>query len=489
MEESKTPAASGETSVPAATNGSGVRPFCTACGTRNPADANFCKQCGHRLEKTTHPALSEADMALPPDIGERVNDLLLIAYQKSEKGDHEGAIATTAEALRLKPDSTDAHSLMSTLYERRGDISLAIAERERVLLLNPGSSADREKLDQLRAEAGLHKTIKVNSVRPVTRPVLFDSPATAGIVAMGVLLVVMLVGGILLFMKSGEQDTVSSAAGVPVPPISRSADTVVQAPNTQQPNNTLQQPSAGRSNIVMGLNGGMAPGSMDALRRNAFAQPGRQPGIPSGFESGGGVPPVVVNPGASQPLEMSSRPQPRPGSNTNGTFILPENENSTQGGGANPSAQNPPAQPANTGAGGAAQQPPSRPNPGKIEIIVANGPNDTPKPPAGSPNTPANTAAGESRARRAIAQENQVQGNYRRALAEYYKALDGAGDDAPAIHQQIAVCHQRLDDRESAVKHYTEAINGFKALIAAGKQVDASNAAIKACELGIKANR
>ena len=43
--------------------------FCTACGTKNQSNSNFCKQCGQALEKAAPAKISEADFdhALPID--------------------------------------------------------------------------------------------------------------------------------------------------------------------------------------------------------------------------------------------------------------------------------------------------------------------------------------------------------------------------------------------------------------------------------------
>jgi tetratricopeptide (TPR) repeat protein len=93
----------------------------------------------------------------------------------------------------------------------------------------------------------------------------------------------------------------------------------------------------------------------------------------------------------------------------------------------------------------------------------------------------------DSRSRRAIALQAQLAGNYRTAVREYIKSLDGAGEDAAHIHYQIGLCYQRLEDRESAVAHYTDALAEYKRLAASGRNVEAANRGIKSCDAGIKA--
>ena len=92
----------------------------------------------------------------------------------------------------------------------------------------------------------------------------------------------------------------------------------------------------------------------------------------------------------------------------------------------------------------------------------------------------------DSRSRRAVALQAQVQGKYRQAVRDYLKALDGAGDDAALIHQQVGVCYQRLDEKESAITHYNDAITEFKRQIASGKNVETAQSGIRFCEASIR---
>jgi hypothetical protein len=130
-----------------------------------------------------------------------------------------------------------------------------------------------------------------------------------------------------------------------------------------------------------------------------------------------------------------------------------------------------------------------RSSPGsKIEIVVSqdNGNSTAPGTPATSAQQPSNSSM-DSQSRRVIAHRAQLGGDYRRAVREYLKALDGAGDDTASIHQQIGICYQRLDDKESAKTHYNDAIAAYKQLIAAGKNVDVAQSGIRACERSLKA--
>lgn len=95
----------------------------------------------------------------------------------------------------------------------------------------------------------------------------------------------------------------------------------------------------------------------------------------------------------------------------------------------------------------------------------------------------------ESRNHAEVAMDLQMKGDYKRAAQAWERALDGAGDNRAAIHQKAAMCYQRLNDRQAARRHFTEAIRGFKEQIEAGKDVDRARAAIQACEAALGGSR
>lgn len=462
--------------------------FCTACGTKNPADANFCKRCGQKIEKTETPAITEEEFALPKGTDERFNELLLLAFQKNEAGDIDEALRACREALELRPTSTDAHSLMSTLYEKKGDVAKAIAEREKVLELNPGSIADREKLDLLRDGTLQIKPRKITTVRRTSRAVLFDTPAGAAVAAVAVTLLVFLVGAWAVMARgSGKPPTTAVSPPRPSLPVSPG----VTAPNLGAysqnagagapgaPSNVASTPSMGAYTPWNSPPASQMPSAQpgaDAARRPAPDQDAR------GMVPRNSVFPLQVAPPAAAPLEREARPNGSAQPDNNNTFYLPD--------------ETPPARPPEptTGTGNNTGAAPSRPGPGRIEITVSpdspGGKTDArgaASPPDSKSDPHAPTM--ESRARRAGAQQYQLQGNYRNAVKEYLKALDGAGDDAASIHQQLALCYQRLDEKENAIAHYQQAIDAYKALIAAGRNTEIASRGLKASEAGLRAIR
>jgi tetratricopeptide (TPR) repeat protein len=459
--------------------------FCTGCGTKNTSDANFCKQCGHKLTKSGALKFSEEDFALPQSREEKVRSLLLLAFEKYEADDLDAAIETCSEALEIRQDSTDVHSLLSTLYEKKGDNVRAIAERERVLELNPGSIADREKLDELRDGHITTKALKINSSRRAPAPVLFDSPGGQVAAAVVVMLLVLLVGAWAVWTSKPKMSAADLQAKSGAPAQSLASNTGQQVSGTNgQPNQFNPLFNQGQPYLQQGPyngypqnysgpqnNGGNSNNSGNASR-DSESRRQREELPPLGNREVG---PAPVNP------PMDGRNNGRNTNSTGGTVHLPDNG----GVDTNASLPNTPITTYN----------PTRANPasqGRIEIVVSPG-NTAGNAGTGTANT--NKGAGseasapsmDSHSLRRTAQDLQVRGQYKRAVTEYIKSLDGAGDEAASIHQQMALCYQRLDDNENAIAQYNAAISAYKAQAAAGRNADAANRGIKACETGIKA--
>ncbi len=431
--------------------------FCPQCGARNPGGARFCMQCGQRIPHSS--ARQPADSPDAPEmIAEEVSALLAQAFRKHAAGDTDGAIALCLEVLKLNPNSSSAHSLLGTLYEQRGDRELAIQEFAKVLELNPGSIADRAKLDQLRDGPSSTPPPKVNWSRRIAAPVLTESPATAAIVAVIVFFLVLFMGGLTIWYRSRQrapkpeatpQQTASTGMNVPLAPV---ASPPAASPQPVTPPST---PAAAPFTYPQAY--GVAPGASASLPQPA---PPQQP-----VQRSNSTELLAPAPVQAPPIPRARTTTPAPSNSS--TVHLPDVDASSNQQSAPP-------------ASGAPQQP----NPGRIQIVVA--PNSIGGTAAtGATNT--STSAMTSQVHEAAALDAQKRGDYRTAVVEYLKALDHAGDRSAYLHQLIGLCYQRLGQNESAVAHYNDAIADYKRLLAAGKNVDAANRGIKACEEGIKA--
>ena len=429
--------------------------YCVECGTRNPDDAKFCKHCGRRMEPPEVERAGDEHPASPAPAPEPVRDpetrykeLLALAFRHYDNGEYDTAIIACNGALELRPDSTDVHALLSTVYERLGDREKAIAERERVLELNPASIADREKLEALRSGITQVTPRKILSARR-PEPSFWDTPAGAAAAAVTVTLIVVVVG----YAVSLYRD--------------RSARTSPPAPQGTVPASVPQQPQ--NPNPVMSgqtpIQQPQQPAAQNQQPPPTMAQqPAPQAQTPAGMQ------PMVINP-TTPPLEPDRR-QPRAGSSDGGFFDPGRNERPSAG----------------TDTTGADAQPARQPNPGRIEIVVSPQGSGNGNAPVNA-NPPAGGSSTDSRHHATLAMDLQLKGDYRRAAQSWERALEGAGDDRPGIHQKAAICYQRTGDIANARRHYNEAIKAYQDQIAMGRNVEVATEAIKACQAGLAALR
>lgn len=453
--------------------------FCVDCGTKNPESARYCKQCGRTMEPpepSTAPPPAEPAQATPsappPELSpeqkkERADALHRSALRLFEHHEYEAAAAACTESLELAPDSVDAHALRSAIHENRGEIAEAIAEREAVLRLKPDSLDDKEKLEMLRAGVAQITPRTIVPTREPSTTTLYEGPMSPVVWAVAAcLLVLMVVSGTVWWQASQREKRVrepikmaSAPAGVnmtpPAAPVQTSA-TPTPTPVQASPGPALPPQSPATA--------GLQP----TYSRTA------PPIDPADFSTRA-VPPVSVQP---PPLGGTGRTQPTGRNGSGETFFTPETGNSGQNGAA-------PADPGGARAG--SNQAPL--GPGRIIIEVAPAGGSAPANPNRPPVGAGSTAAMDSKTRRAIAQDLQMQGQFAKAAREYTRALDGAGDDTAVIHQKIALCYQRIPDAEKAVSHYNEAIKAFQEQLASGKSPEAAQQGIRACEAGIRAIR
>ena len=139
--------------------------YCHDCGTANTVDSKYCKECGEKINdgyRTMMLSVQDLPLDQTEETVDQLTRLLDMAFWHNEAGNWDAAITASEAVLALNPNSTTAHSLLGTVYEKKGEDAQAIAHFEAVLALNPDSVADATKLDQLRR--GVH-------VKAVTPPI------------------------------------------------------------------------------------------------------------------------------------------------------------------------------------------------------------------------------------------------------------------------------------------------------------------------------
>src|SRR5579872_1714723 len=184
--------------------------YCSSCGAKNVAESNYCRQCGLKLAPPQAVRVSEEafDRAMPED--EKVAALLELAYRRRKDGDLDASIALCNEVVGIRPESTTAHGLLGQLYEQTGDREKAVAQYEKVLKLNPGSIADRVKLDDLReGRAAAPRRAPLSVALPVGSGVDPNGAAMRGgmIWGVGLVALLMLSGAALAIMFSRRPES------------------------------------------------------------------------------------------------------------------------------------------------------------------------------------------------------------------------------------------------------------------------------------------
>jgi tetratricopeptide (TPR) repeat protein len=471
--------------------------FCTACGTRNADVSNFCKQCGHNLERTDSNSRSDAASgpALLPEA--QVVALLERAYRLRKSGELPAAVQLCEEALRLNPESTSVHSLLGQIHEQMGNRDAAIQEYERVLQLNPGSIADRLKLDELRAD-GLPAPLHPRSA-PAVLMAKRSSPGPnpsgrqmLGIAGVGGAL--MLLGGLLAIQFRAHQEQNPSG-------LSRQT-TGVGATNPQS-DARLTGGAAPGTGVASnpGTPVGAGTASPNAVVSNANVG---SPGLPAnatftGYQQGYPPPPVYNNnTPPTRVVYTTAPPATGGGSRRSGTLpnmsnmrVQPVGDGSeerihlAEGSGGQYSINIKPGGDSELTSPikSSATSKKGIPNegsaiPGKIKVHSNGGGNGEVSAPP-----PSST---EAQSLIMIASDKFKTGDYEAAIKSYNRALPGAGSQTAYVYQQMGICFQRIKNKTRAIENFNTAIREYQKLEQANQQVDLAHAGIKVCENGIK---
>lgn len=466
--------------------------FCTSCGTKNADDNNFCKHCGLKLERVVPIKISEEDFdrAMPEE--DQVVALLERAYRLRTRGETASAIGLCDEVLKLRPDSTSAHSLLAQLYEAQGDRERAIRSYERVLQINPGSIADRVKLDEMRGPLTTDTPVRstppphiVLTHAPPAKPSRYSPLALVGVGGL-----MLLVGGALAWQIRPRP--VPVATGTPLQNVASTPGTGTAPGSSSSPaGNTVQ------GGVVLQNSGTPVTGNVTPVTNAQSTASGQNPKVvyvPT-YGPGPYMPPGNYFPQQSGTGSLPSATRPIRANNINsGTgrmanrqavdkgerVVLPEDDSVTNDGknyrikvdlgGGNGGNENPDKGTATKGD----RLPPGN----KIDFATSDKGN--------SSSDVSNPPLSEARTALAMGNDLQLKGDYTRAVRAYQKALGSAGDEIGYVYQQIAYCHRQKGDKASAKTNYERAIAEYNRLVSSGKQVEKAKNGIRVCESGIK---
>ncbi len=501
--------------------------FCTSCGVKNAADSNFCKQCGGKLAKPL-PKISEDafDRALPDE--EQTAALLERAYRLRRAGDLDAAIALCEETLRLREDSTSAHSLLGQLHEEKGDASGAIHEYERVLALNPGSIADRVKLDELRERqeaatfgtSGTLGAITPDAARkPRPRVRLGDHRSASGFdysrfTSAGVAVVLVGLGSLIALQFHPRSQ---NAPVVPAVSTANGANNMAanlpstSVPDAQTAQGSLNAPNAANGTIPVGKYIAPAathPTSAGSVQTTSPAS-STLPASPT-------APTIVYTrpeiryirvPDHTAPLNIAPASaltrlpgrsgrghRAAVGANDSDRVVL--DSDVTENGGKITVQVGDSDMPDKTSAaksneksndmGGRTSGRGSSGRGANSDARVAGEVEHIEMEKAHSPTSRAasNPSSIEARSLAAMGDDKKRDKDYRGAIEAFGRALGSAGDQSGYIYQQRALCYQYLNDTSSARADYTHAIDEYRKLEA--RDPETARLGIRTCQSGIK---
>lgn len=220
---------------------------CPKCGTYNGKTNKFCRECGLHLSWVVEDDNIQAEIANDEvALGEKLAEI----YDCYESGDLDAALAGAEKVVRDNPSSTSAHGVLALIYERKGEmelegnnpeaargfLELAFASYEKIVTLNPGSEADREKLAVLRMKLKGKKKRTPTVRRQFARLKTAITSTSPQVLAAGITFIVILVLAIVLLPaknKAAVKEPVRYTAG--------------RYPETSASNNSFNSTSPGSS--------------------------------------------------------------------------------------------------------------------------------------------------------------------------------------------------------------------------------------------------
>ena len=467
--------------------------FCSECGAKNQDENNFCRQCGRKLIATSSAKINEEafERALPEE--EQKTALLEHAYDRKLAGDLQGAIVLSEEALKLYPQSTEAHSLLGQLHEAGGNRELAIKHYEKVVDLNPGSIADRMKLDLLKNElkpSGDMPSPKVLMV-PHETPRSSRLPAAAGTAA-GIGLIALLCGLLFNTQKNlndtqkettrikTEKDAAQIAENLRIangrvvfnPPLS-DVHTIVQPPDKTTVGAPLAKSESVASPGLTNLVGSTPSSQIQPFQSQRFPLSG---GSPTSFPFTQSAPQLPQS-AVKTILKPKSSPKPVNSDDEEGSGKIRLTVNGSKGGDdvANTIKISPKSlQNSSTDGANAADDR----RPGSIKVIKRSYSEATVSEGEG--------ASSESKKMIAFGEEKMNQGLYSDAIIAFRKATEGANDELGYLYSRLAKCYETKGDSRNALSYYEKGIEEYSRMLKAGIQKERAKDGLRVCENGKK---
>lgn len=391
---------------------------CPKCVVNNTLDSAFCKKCGAILPVNV---IEEEQ--------EKLKEIVSKGMESYQAGNLEEAMAIAEHSILSNPSYGEAYALKGLVHERRAEYAEALDAYETVVSLNPESTLDKIKLNQLR---------NAFAARQAGEPKI--DRKSAAFVAVASMLAVLAVGavsyGIIQSSRENKQAQISNVGKAPNNVAFQDQGNSPQMEVNTQPTTTGgNQPNPGNHDEVAALGGPdnnptAKTGPSTSSNRNRFRGGGFTP------EEGEGLTPY--NPGGGQigtglPVNQAEGQTPR-GPEPNDP--KPKPNTPTQGGGSDEiKVVTNPKEPENTGV---------------IDIQVSNksGSNGT------SRNDNHATSNGRTYQRQGqnymrAGKTDQARDAYQKAIDAYQSDIESGKGDKEAAQAGINSCRQALKNLKS----------------------------------------
>jgi tetratricopeptide (TPR) repeat protein len=456
---------------------------CTQCKSRNPVGNKFCRECGAAL--TLLEGSLEAEEAARIEAErrqEQVASLLADAFRKSEQREYAAALPLVEEAVTLMPDSTSAQAMLSTVYERLGRNEEAIAATERVVELNPDSTADKQRLDQLRR--GIHVPPRTGAEGKSRS----FAPYLPMVVAGSVAALVLLIG--LSVLNRGRAAGQTPAAVVAEAPTGAEGSAEAAEPglnDTPQQKSYLPPPDSREDPF--------APLTPAAARTEPSPSTPRTTPLPRPAENAS----ITAVPAPSHrfippaPVAVPENvARSGSGGGNGGLPYLTAAENTSGGFGAGGRIAVGPPQASGSGADdagatAASQEPPQNDGlpPGSYIKVKVGAPSAGSGGSSPDPSSSPSSVSMPIENPMARAQRLQSSGRYKEAITAYREALS-SGAAAGEAYQGIARSYERLGDSTAARSAYHDALRAYESQAASGRNADAAQRGIASCKAALE---
>lgn len=407
---------------------------CAQCGAESPEGARFCVLCGQAVAQEEAPSTS-APSGPPPSQEDltRADRILTEAFACSDQGRLTEAVRLAQQALSFNPNSTTAHSLLGTLYERLGNRDAAIREYQAVLALSPGSTADRQRLNEL-----LGMPAAPAPAPPAALPKAARRPDLFYIAGFSLLAIILIAMTLVLLHQTGKSSPEEKTARLTTPGPATPRSRAQKAESLSIPSELLPLP-------------GVPAGPYLAPQEGAPSEEETEEGPPTASSE-----PAMEDSGGSA---VSYEPEPEEGLRP--PLVLPFR------------GYTPPT------------EPPTRFLPGG-GVVLYSPPTVTTPPPVAAAG-PA-TRAFQPNIR--TARQLVVSGRLEEARDVYESTLASRSSASPKLRQELATVYFRLNQPAKAATQYLSAYRAYQAELRHGVEgVEAQEAehGLATCRAGLRA--